>query len=563
MSDDKTLAWQEYEKGIDYKTQINLYTDVRKNEAFYAGDQWKDIPHENMPTCVINIVKTIVAWKISAIKDRRIKMKYSVIGQTENDDIKAYIKQINGYSEVLWERLRTDYVISEVLKDAAISGDGILYYYWEPTIRTGQKLTGDIARQLVDNVNYFPGDPNDPDVQSQPYIILAFRTHIKHVKAEATRNKKNGGKEIELDLIVGDSDTEYTSGDRGRTELDDNTKCTVLLKLWKEDVEEDTIDENGNPTKEIFTRVFSEKSVRGTVIQPKKNTKLSRYPVALINWDTRKNCCHGVPEVTELRTNQVFISKTMALAQIAIMHMAFPVIAFDQTQVTPDEMANRKIGEPIPVNGDPTRVVHVISPATMSVDLWRGIDTMKELMFEMTGALNAARGNINDPDNTSALIAVRDAAMQQLQICQDRLYAFAEDLGLIELDFEKAYYAGRLVPIKAKVEATDVDGNVIIGPDGNPVIQETVTYVPMPDLSKYELTAKIDVGPSTLWSEIQTIQTMDNLLSGGYMTPAQYYKRMEPFGYIPDVQELIEYWTQKEAEQAQQAAQLAAMQPNA
>ena len=49
---------------------------------------------------------------------------------------------------------------------------------------------------------------------------------------------------------------------------------------------------------------------------------------------------------------------------------------------------------------------------------------------------------------------------------------------------------------------------------------------------------KIDVGPSSYWSEITAIQTLDNLLNGAKIDFIQYLERL-PDGVIPKKDDLI------------------------
>ncbi len=491
-----TRAWQEYEQGIDYKARIGLYHTVDLNERFYAGDQWVGIPHEGLPTPVVNFIRYASAWKIAAVTDRRLKLKFFAEGVNDGGDIGIYAKQISGYGDMLWERLKMDYLTKEGLKQAAITGDFVQYFYWDTELETGQALTGDISTQLIDNVNFYPGNPNSADVQAQPYIILAFRELVSKVRQEA---KANGCDNV--DEIVADEDNAYTSGDLGKVELEDAGKCNVLLKMYKKD-----------------GRVWCEKSVRGMVIQPPKDTRLTRYPVALMNWDTRKNSCHGVAEVTGLIPNQVFVNKILALSQLNQMQMSFPKVIFDRTRIR--EWSNKVAGA-VAVNGDIAGAAQYLMPPGASYDAWQGLNATLETTMRMMGANDVTLGNLKNPDNTSAFIATRDAALVPLQSQQERFYAFVEDIGLIWLDFIRQYYhGGRMIPLEQ---------------DGRRV------YVPLPDdiLDAYAMRLKVDVGPSSMWSEVQVVQTLDNLLKGGQISLRQYLERM-PDGQIPMREELLE-----------------------
>lgn len=499
----ETEIWQQYEQGVDYKMRIGLYRTVDLNERFYAGDQWVGVPHEGLPTPVVNFIKYASAWKIAAVTERRLSMQFFADGLSDGGDIGIYAKQISAYCDMLWERLKMDYITKEGLKQAAITGDYVQYFYWDSGLSTGQAVSGDIATQLIDNVSFYPGNPNTPDVQSQPYIILAFREMVEKVREEA---KRNGC--VNLDEIVSDEETEHTAGDRGKVEMDGSGKCNVLLRMFKKD-----------------GRVWCEKAVRNAIVQPAKDTLLTRYPVVLMNWDTRKNCCHGVAEVTGLIPNQVYVNKIMALSQLSQMQMSFPKVVYDRTRIR--EWTNKVAGA-IPVNGDIGGAAQYLTPPGISYDAWRGLDATLDKTMRMMGANDVTLGSIKNPDNTSAFIAARDAAMVPLQSHQERFYAFIEDIGLIWLDFIKSFYkGGRMIPI---------------------VKGEQRIFVPLPDgvLEEYAMRIKVEVGPSTMWNEIQVLQTLDNLLKGGKLTLKQYLERL-PDGHIPMKQELLDEVAELEA----------------
>ncbi len=500
-----TQIWQEYEQGIDYKARIGLYHTVDLNERFYAGDQWVGIPHEGLPTPVVNFIRYASAWKIAAVTDRQLKLKFFAEGVSDGGDIGIYARQISQYCDMLWERLKMDYLTKEGLKQAAITGDFIQYFYWDSTLETGQALTGDIATQIIDNVNFYPGNPNSTDVQNQPYIILAFRELLSKVKEEA---RANGC--VNVDEITADEDNSYTAGDLGKVELEDAGKCNVLLKMYKKD-----------------GHVWCEKSVRNAVIQPPKDTRLTMYPVALMNWDTRKNSCHGVAEVTGLIPNQVFVNKILALSQLSQMQMSFPKVIFDRTRIR--EWSNKVAGA-VAVNGDIAGAAQYLMPPGATYDAWNGLNATLDTTMRMMGANDVTLGNITNPDNTSAFIATRDAALVPLQSQQERFYAFVEDIGLIWLDFIKQYYrTGRMIPLEQ-------EGQRI--------------FIPIADdvLGAYTLRLKVDVGPSTMWSEVQVVQTLDNLLKGKEISFRQYLERV-PDGHIPMREELLDEVKSWEAQQ--------------
>src|SRR5690606_30275498 len=86
------------------------------------------------------------------------------------------------------ERLDLDILLeSGVRTAAAISGTAVWFFPWDNTIRGGTPgrgaYVGDIAGYEIDPVDFFPGNPADPEIQSQPYIIVVERLPIEQVKA--------------------------------------------------------------------------------------------------------------------------------------------------------------------------------------------------------------------------------------------------------------------------------------------------------------------------------------------------------------------------------------------
>lgn len=82
-----------------------------------------------------------------------------------------------------------------VLRDAYITGTGVLYTYWDEGIPTGQyadfsrtaPIGGDIACEVLDIDSVFFGDPAEEDVQAQPYILIAQRRGVDDLRRQARR----------------------------------------------------------------------------------------------------------------------------------------------------------------------------------------------------------------------------------------------------------------------------------------------------------------------------------------------------------------------------------------
>ena len=65
-------------------------------------------------------------------------------------------------------------------------------------------------------------------------------------------------------------------------------------------------------------------------------------------------------------------------------------------------------------------------------------------------------------------------------------------------------------------------------------------------LKEVQMAGKQDVGASSYWSEMASMQTLDNLLTNKLITPKQYIERL-PNGYIVKKQELLDDFAAKMA----------------
>ncbi len=518
MKEEYTQEWQQYLDGIDYKQRINLYETVNKNERFYIGDQWQGVKSNGLPTPVFNIFKRSINYFIASIMSQNTAVQYTpeIVGDEpeteEEQSIQDAARLATSYSKVLQEKGKMNQKRRQLLLDAAISGDMIAYKYWDPNIDTGLPNKGDICTEILDNVDVFFGNPNNREVQGQPYIIIAFREMVQDLRKEAERY---GIPQAQIERISSDTDTDYRSGDRAKIELDNQSdqsgKCTSLLKLWKQD-----------------GKVYARKSTRYTEIRPKWDTKLSLYPVAFGNWDVRKNSFHGQAVGTGLIPNQIFINKMFAMAMMSQMHTAFPKAIYDKTLIS---AWNNGVGQAIGIEGASNGVGQAamyLQPGNMSNQAFKLIDSVIQYTKDFLGATDAALGQVK-PENTSAIIAIQQASAIPLESIKQNLYQMEEDLAAIDLDFMENYYG------KRKVEVREM---------GKRVIRE----FDFSALKKMKFRIKIDVGPSAYWSQIAAMQTLDALLQNDRITFKQYLERI-PSGTVPQSEELIEELDQADLRQ--------------
>ncbi len=553
-----TKAWDKYQHGMDYQSKISLLPKIDKNERFYSGDHWRGVKANKLPTPILNVTKRIIDWKVAQVMSDLIKMQFTAEGVSDvaEDEQSLQYREIaklfSEYSETLWENLKMDSMNEKGLLKSAIGCSMVSYWYWYDKIDNGDGQMGNIMGELVNACNYFPGDPNTPEINNayepvQPYIILSFRRTVSDVRMEA---KEHGATKEQLELITADGETKNQAGDRAKTELDgDDGKCIVLLHMWRELVEEYEeqeqiiIDpETGMEAIEVVKvsmgkrwHIMAEKSTQNVVVRKEWDTGLHRYPVALMNWYEREGDAYGEAEATPLVPNNIMINKYAAMVALWVQTHGFPKVLYDRTRV--GEWSN-DFTRAIPVNGVDAGGVggaaQYMQPAQLSAAVMDFITWFISITKDMAGANESALGESN-PTNTSAIVVNSKNAVVPLSSIKRRFYQYVEDVGLIWLDFFTSKYTD--YPVR----------NLPVQRDGKTIIEQLDTSV----LKDIKLKLKVEVGPANLWSEAAEIQTLDNLLQQQLISFIEYLE-LQPDGVVPGREKLLEA---RKSAKAQQEAQ--------
>ena len=407
-------------------------------------------------------------------------------------------------------------------RDAAVRGDGCIYTYWDPETETGQDAKGSIKSETVENTRVHFGNPNDPRVEAQPYIIIEKRRPADEVRREAL---KRGSPDWED--IAPDEDGAPVDGGR-RTD----DKVTVLTIFYR--------GENGGISCYECTQ-------RAEVRKPWE-LGIRLYPIVWLPWDRVQDSCHGQAMITGLIPNQIFVNKLWAMAMLSLMTTAYPRVIFDRTRVA--RWSNR-IGAAIAVNGgDINTVAKNMDPAVISPDVSRFIGEAISMTNSNLGVTAAATGEVR-PDNTSAIVALQRAAATPNEMTKQNLYKCVKDLARIYLEFIAEFYGKRFVDIETPPNIAESIRNGIKDgflPEDTEIPTEISREFDFGVFKSLPVSMKIDVGASSYYSEIAGIQTLDNLLAKGKIDVRQYLERI-PDGYIPDRRGLISEIEKREEEE--------------
>lgn len=481
-----TNAWQEYQNGIEFKRRIDYYNTVDENYRYFQGDQWGNTQSEGLPTPVFNVIKPVIRFKVSTIMQNDTKIMFSSENSTDKDY--PYLSEVTSllsqYSETLWEKLKMDFNNEIMLQEAAITGNGFAYFYIDEN-------TGEIKIELVDGTNIYPSNPNMPSIEDQSYITIAFRRSCEEVREEA---KACGFKDTEL--ITPDTDTNELAGDNSKIEIRDSDMCIVLLRMWR-DKKTDTIHYS--------------KSTRACEYIKDVDLKIRRYPLAMFTWENKKNSFFGLSDVTGLIPNQDYINTIAAMIMASTTFTAFPKMVYNEDYV---DNPNNQIGVAIGINGSNMPINDVISyiaPKSTSGDVFSMFDRTIELTRELMGANENALGDV-DVSTTSgkAILAAMEQSSKPLESIKRRFYNYLEDVALIWAElWRNSCGSAKAVTVK------DENG------------ETKVYYISSKAFKKLMLNTHIEIGPSTRWSEVTLLKTLENLLVGGYI-PFEWYVTLLP-----------------------------------
>lgn len=481
----ETDIWVLYEQGVSYARMMNIYSDTDLNYRMYNGDQWKGLKVKGVEKVQLNFIKPIIRYKTGIILSNLYAIHYSS-ENFENKEFRKFAdkvcKMLNKKAASIWEKDHMDHKLRIAVKDAAINDMGVIY------VNYSDETKQPVNEVLRKNDIYF-GNENDSNVQTQPYILIKKRLPVSTVQELAAYNDVS---QNEIDYIVGDLDNTEESGESAKYEKDN--MCTVVTKLWKED-----------------GAVYFEQSTKHVVIKKKRRTNLKNYPISIILWEEKEGSARGEGEVRQLIPNQLEVNKTAMRRALTVKNTAFPFKVANVEKIE-NEKDLDKVGGVIKVKGsstvdDVSKVFTFTQPAQMSADVEKLQNELISSTRELAGAGDIATGQIN-PESASgrAILAVQQASQQPLTEHLQYTKTFVEDLARIWLDM--------LITYNDSVELENEIENQQTGKKEAELIS-----IPRDVLEKIQANVKVDITPKSAYDKYAQEQSLENLLTQGYLTP--------------------------------------------
>lgn len=563
-----TREWDLYDKAKKFCNSIepNYFKTVETNLDFYSGNQWRNVKSNGMPTPVFNIIKRALSFFVSSICSQKVTINYETLeGKSDDADEGQYMDIADvATSEVknLFDKFKMDNKIRDALTDAGVMGDVAAHLYFDYNSKPyggafGDDVMGEIKFELVDGTNVFFGNPNNPivDIKTQPYIIVSGRDSTENLKKEAMQFMQS-----EEDIET-DRPSEDMAGQYGSIEIEGDKTGKATYIIIYEAKEKTVKEQKRSVTGEVYeeekkiTTIVASKCTQSAYMFKDVDTELNYYPVSWLVWEKSKNLYHGGALATGMIPNQIFINRMFAMVMYHLMTAAFPKAVYDQSKVGE---WNNEIGAAIPVDGlasgeNIRNIAGYLDTGNMSNQIVQVIELAIQHTKESLGINDNMLGNIN-PEKASGKSIV--ATVQQSQIPLENqkanLYEWIEDIGKTMLDMMGTYYGTRKILMDVPTTVPDE-----MGMPQTKVIKQLVPY----DFSVFKniyLNCRCEVGASSYWSELASVETLGNLFDKGHLDIIDYMNAL-PDGYLPNRNELVSSVEKKMAEQQMMAATMPPM----
>ena len=515
----ETNMWTLYNKNVDYARQHGFFTDVDRCNNFYNGDQWEGLLIEGIEKVQYNFIKPIVNYKVNMITSKLRAINYGA-NNVEGTEFRATAKKVcdlfNQRAGRVWEKDQMDSKCKRVVRQAAITSEGIIYTSYD-------EEDDNPKNEILNKVDVFYGNENEPDIQKQPYILAKQRMSVLEAKQLADYY---GVSKKEQEYLIGDDDTQDQAGEKDEV----NSMITIITRFYRS---------KGT--------IHFDKASKHVDICKEKDMGTTLYPFSHMLWSEKEGSARGEGEVRTLIPNQIETNKNALRRLIAVKNTAYPQKVYDGTKIANPEAINAVGGliEAKGMNVDDVRKVFTITqPGAMSPDAEKLQVELISTTRELASASDTATGQVN-PENASgrAILAVQQASQQPLDDQNMALNTMLEDMARIWMDMWKTHNK------KNGMKLENVETDPMTG-------QENISFenVTATTLDKLNTSVRIDITPVGAFDRYAREQSLENLaLSEQFMNTAwlkDYVSLLEPDSNM-DKGKLEELVKQREAQQQQ------------
>lgn len=552
--EDKKLAERVqkcYEAGELYKTSRGYYEKWAEFQRFWEGDQWGPVTErtKNFPRPVTNHYSEIIEMKVAGLTYEPPEVYFEPKKGSLRSQFKVQVSPINPEEEpfeitpsdllsTATEHIMNhndfEKVLENFCRSAGLLSDGLVYLYWDNTAfgKGEGSFIGEIAMMEVDITDFYVGDPSEPDIQRQPYLIITERRPIDQVKEEYEQYSDA------VNHLQKEPPTDTKkSYDHEKTEQKD-ADYVNLIHYWEKSAvtRTKTVDD---VEVTLMENEFNYYVVcQDFVIREKKDCfKYSRmYPFAHFPWYPRRKSFYSKSESAELINNQKELNRLQGISLLGAYNAGLPNIRYKEGFVKKEDLPEGPGGKVIEDSTPPGQGwgVDYMQPPTIASYIPMLKDAMSQGMKDTSGVHEAWSGKAPSAHlNASAIMALQEAAGVRIRGIQRRMYSAIRDIGRIALGMMKEHYTEQ--------RAFKVFGKNAV---------EGIAWFNVEQFKEMEFDVKVTMGSASPYSKTVVASTLENMLDRGVID-GEIYRKMLPPEVFPRVSDLNELYEEREAEQQQ------------
>ncbi len=542
--------------GQNYKTSRNFYEEWAEYQRFWEADQWPAAKPgtENFPRPVTNHFAEIIDMKVAGMTYERpglyfepkkgsLKDNFDVpvipVDPEEVEDGEELTvsagELLTTIAEDVADQNDIENILESFTRSSALLGNGILYCYWDNSIEgIGEgAYIGEIGIMEIDVADFYVGDPKEPDVQKQPYIIVTERRPLEQVKKDYDRYSEQA-----KSLRADPQSTRTRTYDHEKVEQDE-ADYVDLVHFW----EKETVEEEVEYGDDKFTRRRLQVNYmvvcQTYVLREEKDFHPNkRYPFVNFIWMPRRKSFYGKPESVDLINNQKELNRLQGIALLGAYKTGLPNVVFKKDFVKREDIPVGPGGQVIEDRSPPGQGwgVDYLQPPTIASYIPLLRDSMSQGMKDASGVHEAWSGKAPSAHlNASAIMALQEAAGVRIRGIQRRYYAAVRDLGELFLGYIMKYYTeNRLFKVYAK---KNIEGKA---------------WFELDKFQSLNFEPKVTKGSASPYAKTVIASTLERMLELGAID-AELYLQMLPPEVFPKVIELLELKEDRKDENRQVA----------
>ncbi len=521
--------------GVAYKRSQGFYDKWREYQSFWEAEQWpQPTPDtETLPRPVINHFASIIEQKVAALlaelPEIYFEPKAGNPELTDADEAAYMLTQMAKYqSQNLGgndEDVTLEELLEEGVRNAALFGTGIWCFVWDNDVVGGvpgvSAYVGNIVGECVDPTMFFPGNPADPSIQTQPWIILAERRNIEDIK---NYYRPFAGREVD-EIEVEQVQSETLVYEYERVEQEESGQVTVLHYWWKV-----TDPETGQ--KKLNYAV----ECQGRLLRYEEELyQHGLYPFVVFRWYPRSKNFWGKPESPDLLNNQKEMNRLDAIMLLSAYTTGMPHIRYKRQFVDPRDITNDP-GTLIADNTPQGWGVDYMPPPPMPGYVAAVRSRLLAELKDAAGVHEAWAGKAPGRQlNASAIIALQEAAGMRIRLIQRRLQRALQEIGKLWLAYWKEFCTeARLIRITT------------------PENQTAFAWFRGADYRDMLFDVRVRAAAASPYSRALYMANLDALLQRNIITPEEYLELL-PAEVFPKAPQILQ-------RRRQQQEQLAALQ---